>query len=76
MARLAALTNAYVMPIYCRRLGDAARFELVFLPEIPMIREGETMLMYNIAAINAVIEQLVAAHLDQWFYGLDFRFDC
>jgi len=73
VARLAAMTGAYVMPVYCRRLGAAARFELVFLPEIPIARDGDVI--DNIAALNAVIEPVVAAHLDQWFYGLDFRFD-
>lgn len=73
VARLAALTGAYVMPVHSRRLGERAHFELVFLPEIPIPQDADVM--DNIAAINAVIEPVVAAHLDQWFYALDFRFD-
>lgn len=75
VARLAALTDAYIMPVYSRRLGERAHFELVFLPQIPVAPGGDAVVMDNIAAINAVIEPVVAAHLDQWFYGLDFRFD-
>lgn len=73
-ARLAAVTGAVVIPIYCVRLDDSARFKVTLLPPIEMVREGGTKdqdQIGNIALINAAIEPAVRQHLDQWFFTLD-----
>ena len=75
-ARMAVSAGAVLLPAYCVRLGDAARFRLGFLP--PVVLQdgaGDPALAANVGAINAAIEPVVAAHLDQWFYALDFQFD-
>jgi KDO2-lipid IV(A) lauroyltransferase len=75
VARLAVRTGAEIIPAYCVRLGDGARFKVTFLPPVPLVRRrGEAELMSNIAAINAVIEPVVREHLDQWYFALDFEF--
>jgi KDO2-lipid IV(A) lauroyltransferase len=76
VARLAVRTGAEIIPAYCLRLDDSARFKVTFLPPVPLVRgRSEAELMTNIAAINAVIEPIVREHLDQWYFGLDFEFD-
>jgi KDO2-lipid IV(A) lauroyltransferase len=76
VTRLAVMTGANIIPAYCVRLDDRARFKVTFLPPVPLIRgrgRGEADLLTNIAAINAVIEPLVRAHLDQWYFALDLE---
>jgi Kdo2-lipid IVA lauroyltransferase/acyltransferase len=76
VARLAARTGAEIIPAYCMRLDDSAHFQVHFLPPVPLARGGAPGdLMTNMAAINAVIEPIIRAHLDQWFYALDFEFE-
>lgn len=77
VARLAAMTGALVMPVYCLRIGDRAQFKVTFLPPVNIVSSGDrdADVMTNIAKIDALIDPLVKAHLDQWFYLLDFEFD-
>ncbi len=76
VARLAARTGAEVIPAYCVRLGDSARFKVTFLPPVSLVRDhGDDALMHNIARINAVIEPVVREHFDQWYYALDLELD-
>ncbi len=76
VARLAAQTGAEIIPAYCVRLDDSAHFRVHFLPPVQLAREGAPgELMNNVAAINAIIEPIIRAHLDQWFYALDFEFE-
>jgi len=76
VARLAVMTGAEIIPAYCVRLGDRARFKVTFLPPVALVRErSQAALMTNIAAINGVIEPIVREHLDQWYYTLDFEFE-
>jgi len=76
VARLAVRTGAEIIPAYCVRLDDSARFKVTFLPPVSLIRgRGESDLMANIAAINTVIEPIVRKHLDQWYFVLDFEFE-
>ena len=75
-ARLAVSTGAILLPVYCQRLGDAARFRLTFLRPVALQKDGsDAALLANIGATNAAIEPVIAANLDQWFYALDFTFD-
>jgi KDO2-lipid IV(A) lauroyltransferase len=75
--RLSAMTGAAVIPFYCERLGDAARFKVRILPEVEQIVTGDAAADHaaNVANLNDLIEPIVRAHLDQWFYGLEFEFD-
>jgi Kdo2-lipid IVA lauroyltransferase/acyltransferase len=67
-ARLAWLTNAEVIPAYCLRVGDQARFKMIFCPPVELVRDGDRdlALLTNISRINAVVEAIVHPHLDQW----------
>ncbi|WP_398464761.1 lysophospholipid acyltransferase family protein [Tardiphaga sp.] len=73
VARLANLTNAVVVPAYCVRQGDSARFEVHFLEPVAIekTRDKEADLQNNMQRLNAVFEPVVRAHIDQWFYALD-----
>ena len=76
VARLAVMTGADIIPAYCIRLDDAARFKVTFLPPVELVRgRSDADLMQNVGAINAVIEPIVRRHLDQWYFVLDFEFD-
>lgn len=75
VARLALMTGAMVLPIYAVRIGDRAQFKVSFLPPLEMANTGDrdADIMTNIARIDALIDPIVKAHLDQWYYVLDFR---
>jgi lauroyl/myristoyl acyltransferase len=59
------------------RVEGRARFKVTVLPALDLVQSGdrEADLMANIAMIDALIDPIIRAHLDQWFYGLDFEFD-
>jgi Kdo2-lipid IVA lauroyltransferase/acyltransferase len=67
-AKLAWLTKADVIPAYCLRVGDQARFKMIIGPPVELVREGDrdSALLTNIGRINAVVEAIVRRHLDQW----------
>jgi len=76
VARLAVMTGAEIIPAYCLRLGDRARFQVNFLAPVPLVRgRDDTALMANIVTLNSIIEPLVREHFDQWYFALDFDFD-
>ena len=77
VARLARLTGAAVIPAYCVRLNDSARFKVTYLPPIALTRSGDRNadLAANIEEINRTFEPIIKAHVDQWFYALDFEPD-
>lgn len=72
--RLAKMTNALVVPAYGVRLGEQARFEMNILPPMELVTTGddEADMMTNIARLDALIDPIIRANLDQWFFGLDF----
>jgi KDO2-lipid IV(A) lauroyltransferase len=74
-ARLARMTGASVVPAYCVRLGDSARFKVTFLPPIRPIHTDDRKadLMANILALDRTFAPIVQKHLDQWYYTLDFE---
>jgi Kdo2-lipid IVA lauroyltransferase/acyltransferase len=76
-ARLAALTDAVVVPVYCTRIGEAARFKVTFLPPIELVKMGDrdADLTENVRRIDTVIDPIIKAHLDQWYYVLDLELD-
>ncbi len=75
--RLASTTGAAVIPAYALRLGQAARFRLTFLPEVPVgpPGRGRVGIREDIAAVDAAIEPVVRAHPEQWMMLHAFRFD-
>jgi KDO2-lipid IV(A) lauroyltransferase len=68
VARLARLTGAEIIPAYCVRIGERARFKVTFRPPVELVRDGDrdAALVTNIGRINAVVEPIVREHLDQW----------
>ncbi|HWB47706.1 MAG TPA: lysophospholipid acyltransferase family protein [Stellaceae bacterium] len=77
VAWLAWTTGAEVLPAYCVRIDDSARFRITVLPPVALARGGDRRgdLVTNIARINAVIEPVIREHLDQWYYALDLELD-
>lgn len=75
--QLAERSGAALIPAYCERLGDEARFRVTFLPPPPMSSAADkaVRIRENAEALNAVIEPIVRAHLDQWYFSLDFDDD-
>jgi KDO2-lipid IV(A) lauroyltransferase len=75
--RLARQSDAAYVPVYCTRIGDQARFKVVFLPEIELAGGGEPDedLEENIARVDRVLEPVFRRHLDEWFYLLDLDLD-
>jgi KDO2-lipid IV(A) lauroyltransferase len=70
IARLAAMTGALVVPAFAVRTGGAW-FRLRFLPPVELGNNAED----NIAQLDAVIDPIIRANLDQWLMLFDFRFD-
>jgi len=75
-ARLAAMTDAVVVPAYCIRL-KGAHFRVTFMPPVELERSGDRGrgMAENIARLNAAIEPVVLAHLEQWLWLFDLRID-
>jgi Kdo2-lipid IVA lauroyltransferase/acyltransferase len=75
--RLAALTRAALIPAYCLRIDDSARFKVQFLPPVPLADGGdrEADIAENMTRLDAAIAPVIQAHLDQWYFALDFEFD-
>ncbi len=76
VVRLARLTGAAIVPAYCIRLGSA-HFKVTFLPPVEIVRTSNAAadLAANVAALDHVFAPVVCAHLEQWYYALDFEFD-
>lgn len=75
--QLAERSGAALIPAYCERLGDAARFRVTFLPQLVMSSASDKTqrVRENAEALNAAIEPVVRARLDQWYFSLDFDDD-
>jgi Kdo2-lipid IVA lauroyltransferase/acyltransferase len=69
-ARLAAMTDAVVIPAYCLRRNDRAQFKVNFLPPMQYVNTGRRKadLAANVAMTNALVEGLIQPNLDQWYY--------
>jgi len=66
-AKLARRSGAAVFPAYILRTRGA-RFVVHIGPEASLPPLGETSLHDDIARVNAAVEPIVLAHLDQWFH--------
>ncbi len=75
--RLAAITGAAVIPAYCLRIDDRARFKVQFLPPLQLASTGdhEADTAENVRRLDAAIAPVIRAHLDQWYFLLDFDLD-
>ncbi len=75
--RLGALTGAAVIPAYCLRIADSARFKVQFLPPLVLAETGDrdADVAENMKRLDAAIAPVIKAHLDQWYFALDFEFD-
>ncbi|MCW5701012.1 MAG: hypothetical protein KIT82_00290 [Bradyrhizobium sp.] len=75
--QLAERSGAAVIPAFCERLGDAARFRVTFLPQLVMSSAADKAVRVreNAEALNAAIEPVIRARLNQWFFALDYEDD-
>jgi Kdo2-lipid IVA lauroyltransferase/acyltransferase len=71
--RLAAMTNAALIPAYSLRMNDSARFKVQFLPPLELIQSGdrEADVAENARQLDAILAPIVREHLDQWYFALD-----
>jgi KDO2-lipid IV(A) lauroyltransferase len=77
VAWLAWTTGAEVLPTYCVRIDDSARFKIAILPPVELARGRDRRgdLLTNVSRINQIIEPIIRTHLDQWYYALDLDLD-
>jgi KDO2-lipid IV(A) lauroyltransferase len=75
--RLAMMTGAALIPAYSLRIGDSANFEVHFLPPVDLTRtvDREPDVVRNAKRLDAILAPIIRAHLDQWYFALDFEFD-
>lgn len=68
--RLARMTGATICPWYNVRRSDGFRFDAYALPPFKLPAEAKPgeRLVEDIKLLNAVIEPVVLAHLDQWYF--------
>ncbi len=76
-ARLAKASGAILLPAYGLRLDNSVRFRVTFLPPVEPSQAPDPRVarVRTVAAINAVLEPIIAAHADQWFYALDLTLE-
>jgi KDO2-lipid IV(A) lauroyltransferase len=67
--RLAAMTGAAVVPAHALRLGEAARFRLIFSPAVPIgaSGRGRAGAREDHLALDAAIEGILRSCPEQWF---------
>jgi KDO2-lipid IV(A) lauroyltransferase len=75
--RIARMTNALIVPLYSARVAGRAYFKVTVLAPLAPVETGnrDADLLANVAMIDALIDPIIRAHLDQWFYVLDFDFE-
>lgn len=76
-ARMALKTGAVIIPAYAIR-AEGIQFDIHFEPALEAAAGGSAgaRIHRTALAINAAIEPIVLAHLDQWLMLHDLRFDC
>lgn len=69
-ARLAMLSGAPVVPVFLLREGESDRHRIVVLPPVEMVKSGnrEADVLENTRRCNAVIEDVLRRHPDQWIW--------
>lgn len=75
--RLARLSGCALVPGFAERLpGAAARFRTVFLPPVSLpapTGDRAADLAAGVAALDAVLDPIVRARLEQWFFTIAWR---
>ena len=75
--RLARLSGCALVPGFVERLpGGRARFRTVFLPPVALpapTGERAADLAADAAALDAVLDPIVRARLEQWFFTIAWR---
>ena len=76
VARLAAMTDAVVIPAYIERL-DGARFRLLVRPPVTLTRSmnRDHDLTVNAGRLDETIEPIIRGQLEQWYFLSQFKFD-
>lgn len=77
VVRLALAAGADLVPAYAERLGDAARFRLVYEPAFPLLRSGdrETDIRVNVERLDAHVGAIVRPRVLQWLMLHERVFD-
>ncbi len=67
--RFARRTGSVILPGYVLR-AHKARFRGFFLPPIVLAEEPTpgALLLEDVGRLNGIIEPLIRAHADQWYY--------
>ncbi|MGO9803064.1 MAG: lysophospholipid acyltransferase family protein [Steroidobacteraceae bacterium] len=66
--RLALVADAFLIPAYAERVGDGARFKLVYEAPFALLRSGDkrTDIRTNVERLDAHIGALIRERLEQW----------
>ncbi len=74
VARMAALTNAIVIPARGLRV-QGAWFKVQYSPPLNLVNTGDMAgdLAANVAMIDAMIEPVIRDNLEKWYMLFDFR---
>jgi Kdo2-lipid IVA lauroyltransferase/acyltransferase len=66
--RLALAADALLIPAYAERVGDGARFKLVYEAPFALVRSGDkrTDIRTNVERLDAHIGALIRERLEQW----------
>ncbi len=69
-ARLAMHTGCAVFPLFLLREGESNSHRIVVLPEVELVRtdDREADIIANTQRCNAVLEQVLRDHPDQWIW--------
>ncbi len=75
IVRLALATDAAIVPAYCLRRHGSAHFDFRVLPPLNLVRTDRASrdIAENVEQLNAIIEPVILANLDQWFYLPDLE---
>ncbi len=72
VARLARRTDAHIVTAHCERLGSC-NFRLVISKPQPMPAQSNANRLADVAFLNALIEPIVSANIDRWYFLDDSR---
>jgi Kdo2-lipid IVA lauroyltransferase/acyltransferase len=75
--RLALAADAVLVPAYAERLGDRARFRLIYEPAFPLQRSGnrDADIRVNVERLDAHVSHIVGPRLAQWLMLHERLFD-
>jgi Kdo2-lipid IVA lauroyltransferase/acyltransferase len=70
LARLAQMSGSPVYPVFLVRQDGSLRHQIVILPEVELVRDGEreATTLENLTRLNAVFAGMVRRHPDHWIW--------